>query len=409
MPDLRVLIFDPSPVDGRITERFVSRADGFTVAGVADAAGQIAGTLDQIDALIVDLEHSGHPCDDAMQLVAAAPHHVPVVVLSRAPEATFAAWADAQREVRAVLVAPKAGPAGGLGETFSARIVPWLTENAVPRASDPAAAPPAPPAPLPGAAGPRATEPPAAPEPPAASEPPAGAAPGAPLPASGAPRRPRPTREERMEAGRRLLDPSRLRHVLLIGSSTGGPAAVTALLKALPRGLRAAICITQHMPDGFTRAFAERLDRTTSFRVREAAGGDLLQHGDVWVAPGGRHLEFTHTPEGVATELTDAPPENSCRPAVDRMFVSAAETIGVPLTGVVLTGMGRDGVVGARAIKATGARMLVQDESSSVVWGMPGAVAEAGLADTVAPIPEIVEHLCQIIGLQGAAPQRGAK
>jgi two-component system chemotaxis response regulator CheB len=173
---------------------------------------------------------------------------------------------------------------------------------------------------------------------------------------------------------------------LAIGVSTGGPNALAQLIPALPADLGVPIVIVQHMPPVFTRILAERLSKLGPFRVREGQSGETVRAGEVWIAPGGQHMRVQRQAKGgVAIELNEDPPENSCRPAVDVLFRSVAETWGGQSLAVVLTGMGQDGWRGAEAIRLTGGQILAQDEESSVVWGMPGYVVRAGLADAVLP------------------------
>ncbi|SFC32529.1 two-component system, chemotaxis family, response regulator CheB [Nocardioides terrae] len=181
--------------------------------------------------------------------------------------------------------------------------------------------------------------------------------------------------------------------VLVIGSSTGGPDALAGLLGQLPADLRVPVVVVQHMPAVFTTMLAQRLDRSTPFAVREAAEGDVLRAGEVLIAPGDFHVRLASGGGGVRVRLDQGPAENFCRPAVDVLFRSAAETYGGRVLAAVLTGMGQDGLVGVRALTARGARVIVQDEATSVVWGMPGAVALAGLADEVVPLPELPRRL----------------
>lgn len=181
--------------------------------------------------------------------------------------------------------------------------------------------------------------------------------------------------------------------VIAIGASTGGPDALTRVLSALPANLPVPVVVVQHMPPVFTRMFAERLDRTVALRVVEAENDMALEPGVVYIAPGDRHLEVAQRGTGRYTRLTDAPPENSCRPAVDVLFRSVNEVYGSSTLALILTGMGHDGRRGCEILQASGAEVVAQDEASSVVWGMPGAVVEAGLADTVLPLAEIGGYL----------------
>jgi two-component system chemotaxis response regulator CheB len=181
--------------------------------------------------------------------------------------------------------------------------------------------------------------------------------------------------------------------LIAIGSSTGGPDALTAVLTGLPADLPVPLVVTQHMPPVFTRMFAERLDRSTSLTVREAGDGMEVTAGTVYIAPGDKHLMLHRRGIAVVTQLSGAPPENSCRPAVDVMFRSVAQTYGAAAYAVVLTGMGHDGRNGAQVLRDTGAEVLAQDERSSVVWGMPGAVVAAGLADQILPLDRMAAAL----------------
>jgi two-component system, chemotaxis family, protein-glutamate methylesterase/glutaminase len=190
---------------------------------------------------------------------------------------------------------------------------------------------------------------------------------------------------------------------LVIGCSTGGPDALAKVLPALPGDLPVPVLIVQHMPPLFTRLLAQRLDGQCKLSVREAAEGDVVQPGRVLIAPGGKHLAVRRSGAQVVAHLTEDPPENFCRPAVDVLFRSASGLYGDRLYAVVLTGMGRDGEKGATLIRQAGGEVLVQDEASSVVWGMPGAVAMAGQADKVAPLPRIGQEIAAAL-LRGPAP-----
>ncbi len=181
--------------------------------------------------------------------------------------------------------------------------------------------------------------------------------------------------------------------IVAIGSSTGGPDALTKVLTGLPAELPVPVVVTQHMPPVFTRMFAERLDRSTPLTVVEAGDGMELTAGTVYIAPGDRHLVLHRRGTVMVTQLSGAPPENSCRPAVDVMFRSVAQLFGASAYAAVLTGMGYDGRGGAKVLRDAGAEILAQDEQSSVVWGMPGAVVGAGLADQVLPLDQIASCL----------------
>ena len=176
---------------------------------------------------------------------------------------------------------------------------------------------------------------------------------------------------------------------IVVGVSTGGPTALAALLPSLPADLPAPVLIVQHMPATFTRMLADRLDDACAVPVREATDGHAPRPGEVLLAPGGRHLEVRSGTAGPVLRLTEEPPENSCRPAVDVLFRTAADVYGAGVLGVVLTGMGSDGRKGSEAIHGVGGQVVVQDEASSVVWGMPGAVVAAGTCDRILPLGQI--------------------
>lgn len=197
--------------------------------------------------------------------------------------------------------------------------------------------------------------------------------------------RPRVQPAARPPRGRR---PSQTR-AIVIGASTGGPRALATLLPDLCARVTAPILVVQHMPRDFTRSLAESLTRRTGRRVIEAADGMALASTPVFIAPGGRHLVLRGSASAPLVGLSDAPPENGCRPSADVLFRSAAAVLGRDVLALILTGMGRDGTAGLGAIHRAGGYVIAQDETSSVVWGMPGSAVEAGLADDVLPLSEI--------------------
>jgi two-component system chemotaxis response regulator CheB len=181
--------------------------------------------------------------------------------------------------------------------------------------------------------------------------------------------------------------------LLVIGASIGGPDAVAAVVRGLPGDLPVPVVIVQHMPPIFTRLFAQRLDRTSRLAVVEGQPGMGLTPGLVVVAPGDLHLLVADGLRGPVVATNQGPRQNGCRPAVDVLFGSAAAMFGDRVLACVLTGMGQDGLHGSRRLHAAGSEIVVQDEATSVVWGMPGAVATAGLADRVLPLPRIAADL----------------
>ena len=180
---------------------------------------------------------------------------------------------------------------------------------------------------------------------------------------------------------------------VVIAVSTGGPNALAAVCGALPADLPVPVLVVQHMPPVFTRILAERLDRTSPLAAGEAAPGEPVVAGRLYLAPGGRHLAVESRSGGVAVVLGDGPPENSCRPAADVLFRSAAQVYGAGTLAVVMTGMGSDGLRGAGAVRQAGGSVVVQSPETAVVASMPAAVMEAGIADAVVPLGELAGEL----------------
>ena len=190
--------------------------------------------------------------------------------------------------------------------------------------------------------------------------------------------------------------------VLAIGTSTGGPNALAEVLPALHSDFPVPIVVVQHMPPLFTRLLADRLNKQSQIRIREGIPGSLLEAGEAWIAPGDYHMVVERQGAGVRLAMNQDPPENSCRPAVDVLFRSIAKLYGSRALAVVLTGMGSDGVRGALDIRERGGKVFVQDEASSVVWGMPGQVAAAGSADAIFPLKLIANEIERRVRSSGA-------
>ncbi|WP_375164703.1 chemotaxis response regulator protein-glutamate methylesterase [Temperatibacter marinus] len=180
--------------------------------------------------------------------------------------------------------------------------------------------------------------------------------------------------------------------ILAIGSSTGGPQALMKFFKGFKKKPSVPIVITQHMPATFTAILATHIGEATGWPSAEAKEGDTLMPGHVYVAPGDWHMQFVRGDGKVKVTLNQGPQENFCRPAVDPMYRSLIEIYGDRILGVILTGMGHDGLKGSRDIVKNGGTVFAQDEASSVVWGMPGAVSTAGLCSKVTPIDELGEQ-----------------
>lgn len=189
---------------------------------------------------------------------------------------------------------------------------------------------------------------------------------------------------------------------MVVASSTGGPPALRQFLSGLGADWTAPILIAQHMPPGFTRSLAQMLDRSSPLSAHEAIAGEPLRPRTIYVAPGGFHMSVRNAGAGVPTIQLDQGPEiNWCRPSADPLFMSAVRLWGAKTIGVVLTGMGHDGRDGAVSIAGAGGVVVVQDEATSVVWGMPGAVAQAGVADAVLPLNDIGPFVARLA--QGGA------
>jgi two-component system chemotaxis response regulator CheB len=185
--------------------------------------------------------------------------------------------------------------------------------------------------------------------------------------------------------------------VLLIGSSTGGPQALDIVLRqCAPLITRSPVLITQHMPATFTAILAEHLSRATKMPAREGVDGEPVAPGVIYLAPGGRHMRVASRDGAAQIVIDDGPPIHFCKPSVDPLFSSAAAVWGGKALALVLTGMGTDGLAGAKELVAAGGHVIAQDESTSVVWGMPGQVAHAGLCSAVLPLPEIAPRLTRL-------------
>ena len=186
--------------------------------------------------------------------------------------------------------------------------------------------------------------------------------------------------------------------IVVIGASTGGPNLLNSIIRDLPSTFPAALLIVQHMPKYFTKVFAEKLHAVAAFPIREAQDGDELQPGVGFVAPGDHHVLISRkVNDRPRIRFGTKPFEHSYRPSIDCAMVSAAEVFGPSTVGLILTGMGNDGLVGSQKIKAQGGTVLVQDEATSLIYGMPQAVAEAGVADAVLPDTQLAAALVQVV------------
>ena len=380
---IKVLVVDDSVVVRRLIVDSLTGASGIEVVGTA-ANGLLAqAKIDQLkpDAVTMDIEMPQMNGIEAVRELRKRHKHLPVIMFSTLSASGASATLEAL-SAGATDYVTKPSNVGSIAESIAAvreQLVPKIHALAGRR---PPSGPPARTGPVPGRPG--------------LAPPPAGR-PGAPVPGRpgltpvrpGGPAPAGPARPVRRAGVAGRVD------ILAIGSSTGGPDALTKVLQALPADLPVPIVVTQHMPPVFTRMFAERLDRSTPLHVVEAGDGMELAPGTVYIAPGDKHLVLQRRSTATLTQLSGAPPENSCRPAVDVMFRSVAALYGASAFGTVLTGMGYDGRGGAKVLREAGAEILAQDEASSVVWGMPGAVVGAGLADEILPLDRIAAALMQ--------------
>jgi two-component system chemotaxis response regulator CheB len=181
--------------------------------------------------------------------------------------------------------------------------------------------------------------------------------------------------------------------VVAIGTSTGGPNALAEVLPYIPKDFPVPIVAVQHMPPVFTKMLSDRLASHSAISVEEGVADTILAPGRAWIAPGNFHMVVKRAGVNCRLALNQEPPENSCRPAVDVLFRSVASVFGANTLAVVMTGMGSDGLIGARKISDSGGQIIVQDEATSVVWGMPGVIYQAGIADAAYPLTQIAGEI----------------
>ncbi|SDC85819.1 two-component system, chemotaxis family, response regulator CheB [Sanguibacter gelidistatuariae] len=359
---IRVLVVDDSVVIRRLVVLALQSDPEVEVVGTA-ANGRLAlAKVEQLapDAVTMDIEMPELNGVEAVRELRRRGHRMPIIMFSTLTERGATATLDALSAGASDYVA-KPSNVGSISESLAAvadQLIPKI------RALVPAARR------APGTAG-RAA-----------------ALAGVAAPRSAAPRQ---VATARLGARRHPM------RAVVLGCSTGGPEALSRVVERLTVPLAVPMLVVQHMPAVFTRQLANRLDRLGPSQVYEAEDGQALVPGGIYIAPGDTHLEVEGKPGRLRARITRTPPVNFCRPSVDVLFRSALDVIGPDLLAVVLTGMGADGKAGAGAIAEAGGTVVVQDEQTSVVWGMPGATATAGYAHRILPILEIGQTISGLV------------
>lgn len=380
---ISVVVADDSALVRRLVSGVLNAAPDIRVVGVAHDGAQAIERVAELqpDLLTLDIEMPVMDGLTAMRELHRRFPRLPVVMLSTLTQRGAAITLDALTAgARDYVTKP----------TNSASLTDSLDElrdQLIPRirALTARRAPAAPPRQAPT----RATPPPSA-TPPHDTLPPHAAPPPAATPSRATPA----TREKRRASARPT-------QVLAIGSSTGGPDALARVLASITERPSVPIVAVQHMPPVFTAMLAQRLGKLGPVDVEEAGDGQPLEPGVMYLAPGGRHLEVQRRGTGVVTRLHDKDPENYSRPSVDVLFRSVAEAYPGSAIGVILTGMGHDGRAGCEVMAADGSLIVAQDQESSVVWGMPGAVVESGLADAVLSLEHVGPFLTEQLRAAG--------
>ncbi len=375
----RILIVDDSAVMRSLLRTVVSSDPGFEVAGtVADGASTLTSVeVLRPDLILLDVEMPVMDGLVTLKQLRARGHKIPVVMCSSLTQRGARVTLDALAAGASDYVAKPSGQASREEATkkLAQELGPKMHALTNPVASVTGVFPVLPPAGMDGAV--RGVFP--------------GVGPGGPVLPTGPPPRSQTITTQPM--------------VVVIGASTGGPAVLDTVLSALPADFPLPVMVVQHMPELFTRLFAERLDGHCRLRAREAVEGDPVRAGTITIARGNWHMEAISASRGghkATLHLTQGPLENHCRPSVDVLFRSAAAVYGSAVLAVVLTGMGADGMLGSKVIRTAGGAVIAQDQASSIVWGMPGAVTNAGLAQRVLPLDAIAPEILRLCSRQRA-------
>ncbi|MFI2753231.1 chemotaxis response regulator protein-glutamate methylesterase [Cellulomonas sp. P22] len=391
MTRIRVLVVDDSVVVRRLVTEALSRDPAVEVVGTASNGRFALGKVEQLapDLVTMDVEMPEMDGIEAVRELRRSGHRMPIIMFSTLTERGAAATLDALVAGASDYVT-KPTSTGSLQASLD-----QVAEQLLPKIHALVARP-------------EVTRAPRTP----LGAPASGSTPGHPT-APTRPREPVVTAVPRASATGRVPvcrpePPAHPVRAVVLGSSTGGPEALSRVLRSLTAPLPVPVLVVQHMPPVFTRQLASRLDRLGPSTVVEAEGGEELVAGHVYVAPGDHHLELQRSGAAVRTVLTRTPPVNFCRPSVDVLFRSAVRALGGDLLAVVLTGMGADGRTGCDDVVTAGGTVVVQDEASSVVWGMPGAVATAGLAHRVLPLDDVGRVVEAVVARSRAGATRVA-
>jgi two-component system chemotaxis response regulator CheB len=342
MPKIRVLVVDDSAVIRRLVSDELAKDPDLEVAGTATNGKIALARLPQVnpDLVILDIEMPEMNGLETLRELRKTYRHLPVIMFSSLTERGATATLDALfLGATDYFTKPSSGSVDASLEVIRTQLIPEIKALCAPAKPTSTVMPPR-----------------------------------VPIASTGAP-------------------PVHAVDVLAIGASTGGPNALAEIFLQLPADFPVPIVVVQHMPPTFTKLLAERLNAQSSIEVAEGTAGALLEPGHAFIAPGDHHMTVVR--DGTARRLLihQGPPVNSCRPAVDPLFRSIAEAYGAKALAVMLTGMGKDGMHGCELLREAGAQIVAQDEATSVVWGMPGAVARAGLADRVLPLSLIAGEI----------------
>lgn len=360
-PPIRVLVVDDSVVVRKVLTEALSADSGLEVVGTAPDGRVALAKIAQCrpDVITLDVEMPVMDGLEALKEIRKSSPRLPVVMFSMLTEAGAAATLDALALGASDYVTKPSGVRGPAAavERIRGELIPKIRALAAPNAMAATA---------------------------------------------------KPVRQPSVSAG--SLSRTRPIEIVAIGTSTGGPNALNDLLPAIPKDFPVPIVTVQHMPPIFTRLLAERLDGRAQISIEEGRDGEELLPGSAWIAPGNFHMMVKRAASRVRIELDQGPPEHSCRPSVDVLFRSVAAAYGPSVLAVVMTGMGADGVLGAGQVRKAGGEVLVQDEASSVVWGMAGLTYSAGHASGIYPLdrlaPEIVRRVMESRKLRESAESK---